>query len=118
MTTPIRPKTQVPGVVDVYARRNFENIEKFLGDIPLFGFVFLDFLLEKAETNKKFAHGLNYAPKDVVILRQVGSGTFTLNYTLFDDQFIDVTSTGPVRIRCFVGSYTLAQNNVNDPEGS
>src|SRR5690606_37576894 len=74
------------------------------------GFRFMEFSLDGAVANSKFAHNLGYIPKDVIMLQLTGEGTLTFNYNLFDSKNIDVSSTGAVKVRLFIGTYRKSSN--------
>jgi hypothetical protein len=107
----IEPILSVKEITDPVIRENFQAlIDYFREQNQLYGFQHLEFEITAAEANIRIRHGLSYAPKDVIITRVVGLGTLTLNYSLFDSEYIDVSATGvsandPLRVRCFVGTH-------------
>jgi len=103
----IRPSLEISRISDPYARANFERLQEYLiAESQLNGFVHMQFNVSSSTSNLKVRHGLGYIPKDVIKTRITGSGTLTLNYALFDTEFIDVSTDGPVLFRGFVGTYT------------
>jgi len=71
---------------------------------------FIEIQTTQAETNKKIPHNLGFQPKDVIQMSEVGAGTITWNYSSFDKTNIDITTTGAVTVRAFIGTY---ENNNN-----
>lgn len=94
-------------IEDPNARENFSRLKKFLeGKTFLKGtFKFFEIEVPAAVTNRRFKHNLGFLPKDVIVTSQIGAGAVTVNYSLFDMDFIDFTTTGAVTFRCFIGTY-------------
>lgn len=102
-------------LADIYVRKNFENLSAyFQSQNQLYGFNFLELNITGAVTNKTFAHGIGYAPQDIIVSRITGAGQISFNYNLFDKTNINVTTTGTCRVRLFVGSYWNYQSNANN----
>ncbi len=97
----------VKDIKDPWIRENFVRIAKFFNNQPLFVPEFEFFIIDilAASTNYRFKHNLGYPPLDMFITSKIGAGVVTLNYDLFDNEFLDITTTGPARIRAFVGAY-------------
>lgn len=72
--------------------------------------IFSELNITQAETNKKIPHNLGFQPKDIIQLSAIGSGSITWNYSLFDKTNINISTSGPVIIRAFIGTY---KNNNN-----
>jgi hypothetical protein len=99
------PVIDLNQIEDENVRKNFENILSHLERLGnLNGFGHLEFEVTKAVTNHKIRHGLDHVPKDVIITGSEGAGTVTLNREKFDKKFIDVSTTGAVKVRLFVGT--------------
>lgn len=94
-------------IQDDYVRENFTRIRRFLeGKTFLKGtFKFFELEVTAAVTNQRHKHNLGFVPKDVIITSQIGAGALTINYSRFDIDFIDFTTTGAVAFRGFVGTY-------------
>lgn len=94
-------------IEDVYSRENFFRIKKYLDKKPFLRgeWAFFELQFENAVTNQKVKHGLGYLPKDVIQTSSVGAGVLTWNYGAFDREFLDVTTTGPVTVRAFIGRF-------------
>ncbi len=94
-------------IEDVYSRENFFRIKKFVEDKPFLRgeWVFFEIAINSALTNFKFPHGLGFIPKDVIQTSTVGTGVLTWNYAAFDRTFLDLTTTGPVTVRAFIGRF-------------
>lgn len=100
------PQVAIDQLKDPLLQRNFKNLQNFFDtEIITMGFRFMEFTLDKETVNAKFAHNLGYIPKDVLVTRLTGEGQITFNYNLFDNRNIDVTVTGPVKVRLFIGTY-------------
>lgn len=104
------PPLSVREINDVWVQKNFRALQDFFASQnQLLNFNFIEFNFTAAVTNQKIAHGLGIIPQDAIITRITGSGIATLNWALFDNQNVDVTTTGQCRIRMFVGSYWNSQ---------
>lgn len=92
---------------DIYVRENFKRLSLFLQDFPLFRgeWVFRQLTFTAAVTNLKVAHGLNFRPTDIIQTSITGAGSITYNYDLFNDQTLDITTTGACVVRVFIGAY-------------
>ncbi len=64
----------------------------------------ISFVTTKAVSNMKVAHGLGVIPRDLIRASVTGSGVVTFNRSRFDEKTIDVSTTGPMRVRLYVGS--------------
>ena len=104
MSKPI-PQLEITGIVDKSIQKNFEKIRDFIrAESPLLGFRFFEVVFDKAKTNYRFPHSLGYSPKDIVLTSRIGVGSVTFNYSLFDSEALDITTTDAVTIRFFVGT--------------
>jgi len=93
-------------VVDTVIRDNFTSIRNFFDKNSQFiGFSLLEFEVNSAVTNEKIPHSLGFQPKDLVQTSKIGSGTITYNYDKFDSTNLDITTTGPCKIRAYVGTH-------------
>lgn len=100
------PTIDLKNIVDIYIRQNFKALDEyFKANNQLLGFNHIEYEAAAASANIKIAHGLSVTPKDLILTRIVGAGTITFNYASFDNQYIDVSFSGPVRFRAFVGTY-------------
>lgn len=95
-------------IKDAVARENFQKIQEEFRDFPLpqGKWKFFEVSLTQTVTNFKFKHNLGFMPKDIIQTSQIGSGSLTFNYALFDKNFIDLSTTGPVTVRFFAGAYS------------
>ena len=98
-------------IEDQHIQTNFERIQTYLNEDTLGKgvFKFFEIFLEDKSgaypATLKYAHNLNYVPKDV-ILTNVSSGvTVTFNYDSFDNTNLDITISGATTIRAFIGRY-------------
>lgn len=107
-----KPAIAVKEIQDIYARKNFENLQQYFAtENQLQGFKFFELVFTKAETNKKFAHGLTITPRDLIVTSVTGSGTVQFNTGLFDKTNLDISTTGAVTVRFYIGSYWNSPNN-------
>lgn len=106
MTQVSAPQLLIKEINDTYVQSNFKNLrDYFQKQNQLLNFNFVEFNFPAAVTNQKIAHGLALIPQDVIITRISGAGSIILNWSLFDANNLDITSTDACRIRLFVGSY-------------
>ena len=92
---------------DPYVRENFNRLTQFLQEFPFFRgeWRFFTLTFTRAETNLKLPHGLDFKPLDIIQTSITGAGDITFNYSLFDAENIDITTTGACVVRCFIGAY-------------
>lgn len=91
-----------------HSRKNFSNISDFLRDQPLLKgkFVFFTYTFSQAVTNAKIPHPLNFVPKDAFITSKLpASVDVTLNQENWNISSLDITTSGAVTIRMFIGTY-------------
>lgn len=101
-----RPALSVKEVSDFYIRKNFDNLANYFNEENQFiGFKFFDLVFTEAEENRLISHGFNYTPQDVVVTKIVGTGEVTFNHGLFDGTNINLSASGALRVRFFVGTY-------------
>lgn len=102
----LAPLISIEDVDDPQARENFRRIDSFFReDTNLKGFQHFEIVLEAAVTNKKYPHNLGFTPKDVIVTSLIGAGAITWNYELFDSENLDLTTTGAVTIRAYIGTH-------------
>lgn len=92
-------------------------VEYFRNQNQLQDFKHIEFETDAAVTNLKISHGLGFVPKDIVRTKLVGVGSLTFNHDQFDTSFLDVTTTGAVRFRGFVGTYIGDTSTIADTLG-
>ena len=94
-------------VEDQYLLENFIRIEDFINGQVMFKgqFQHFEIVIPAAVTNFKFKHNLGFQHKDVIQTSVIGAGVLTWNYDKFDAKFLDITTTGPVSVRAFIGAY-------------
>lgn len=94
-------------IPDDYARENFKRIDRFLNETSLLKgqWKFFEITILGAVTNLKYKHLFKFIPKDVIQTSLTGAGALTWNYSRFDRDYLDLTTTAACVIRCFVGSY-------------
>lgn len=93
---------------DPVVRENMKRIQKELTETQIIlkgQWKFFELTFTGAVTNYKYPHFLNFVPKDIIQTSKTGAGSITWNYTLFDFNNLDITTTGACVVRAFVGSY-------------
>ena len=88
-------------VAELIRRLNLQLVN----ESQLNGFEFLEFTIDSAVTNKKITHNFGEIPKDVVQTSLTGGGAITYNYDKFSATELDVTTTGPVTVRAYIGTH-------------
>lgn len=100
------PVLVIKEITDTYLRQNFQSLSDYFSKENQFlGFKFFDLNFTDAVANTKVKHGLTTIPEDAVVTKIVGTGSVTFNFGLFDAENMDLTVTGPCRIRFYIGSY-------------
>jgi len=94
-------------IQDPHVRENFLRIFRYLESQTVLNGNFKFFYLEipNAETNYKFYHGLGFRPKDVILLNAEGDRGPEFRYDLFTKDTMDISVTGPTKLRFLAGSY-------------
>ena len=94
-------------IQDQYVRENFWRILKFFQKDPLLKgeWTFFDLKFDSAVTSRKIPHGLGFKPLDVIQTSLTGPGTLTWEYDNFDTSYLVVTTSGPCKVRAFIGAY-------------
>lgn len=94
-------------IEDDYAKENFKRIGDFLLKFPFFRgeWKFFELVFTQAETNKRLPHGLGFKPTDIIETSITDGEAIIYNRSLFDKEYIDVTTTGACTVRCFIGAY-------------
>jgi hypothetical protein len=89
--------------------KNAQLMEQYLIELEItkFNMKFMKFEVSAAGTNIKIPHNLGYLPLDIFTTRL--SGNITFNYDLFDDKFLDITTTGAASFRGLIGRYKETQ---------
>jgi hypothetical protein len=100
-------KLLISEINDPYIRDNFRRIEDILRSESLLkgSFKFFEIEIDGAVTNLKYSHNLGFVPKDVIQTSITGSGSLDWNFPNFTKDFLDITTTGPVTVRAFIGTY-------------
>lgn len=106
MSKPVSPLFFFEDIEDKETRENFRKLDSYLKeDTNLLGFHHFEIIIDRAVTNLKYPHSLGFQPKDVLMTSQIGSGTITWNYDLFDENNLDITTTGPTTVRAYIGTH-------------
>lgn len=97
-------------ITDLFIRKNFEKIADAINkNVLLSGqWRFVEITFTGAATNFRYKHNLNFAPKDVIQTSLIGAGTITWNYDRFNSDYLDITTSGALTVRAFVGRYDNA----------
>lgn len=88
-------------------QQNFEDLRGFILEQPLLNgeFRHCEITLDKAVTDYKFQHRLNFIPKDVIQTFLTEGVTLTWAYDHFDRTNIQLTTSAPCTVRFLVGRY-------------
>jgi len=88
-------------------QENFVRINDYVRAEPILRSQFYHFELDipGVVTAGKFKHNLGFPPKDLIQTSLIGSGSIAWDYSRFDKDFLEYTTTGPCKVRFFVGSY-------------
>jgi hypothetical protein len=94
-------------IEDPIIRENFMRIQESLRNTIFDSgeWKFFQISAQGALTHHKFKHYMGFQPKDVLLTYSVGPGLATFHHELFDKEFLDISTTGPVNLRFFVGTY-------------
>jgi hypothetical protein len=94
-------------ITDPLIRENFARLQTALLQARVLGpdFKFMEIDISSDVTAQPIAHGLGYAPTDVLILSSIGDYNFFFDYVKFDKTNLFITTHGPVRLRFLVGRY-------------
>lgn len=102
----VLPVLSVDQITDIYLKQNFQALRDFFEtQNQLMNFKFFELVFTEETKNKKVAHGFDYIPLDLVITRITGKGKVQFNHGLFTKTDMDISATGPCRVRFFAGSY-------------
>jgi hypothetical protein len=97
-------------IADEYARENFRMLRDYmLLESPFQGFQHFEITLTAAVTNFRYRHSLGFQPKDIIQTSLTGTGVATWNYNLFNDTYLDLTTTGACTVRLFAGTFNGAK---------
>lgn len=94
-------------ITDEYVKENFIRLQDFIRFYDMLNsrFQFFNIYVTAASTNFKFAHNLGFMPLDLIQTSVIGAGAITWNYDKFDSTFLDMTTTGAVAVRGFIGRF-------------
>lgn len=94
-------------IADTNTKNELDSLVEQLNKIVLLRgqWQFVTITLSAAATNYKFPHQLGIVPKDVIVLSNTGAGAITWNYSSFSSTQIDITTTGAIAVRAFIGTY-------------
>lgn len=95
----------VENTADEITRENMRRIMEYVRTQALANanVVVREIVFPKALTNFRYPHGLPFTPKDVVLLSTLGAGVLTINYKLFDKDYLDFTTTDACTVRLLIG---------------
>lgn len=88
-------------ITDENTRTALRNIQEALNASNLRDFKLLEISLAAGLTDLKVAHGLGYIPTDIFTSKS--TGTYVWNYDKFTRDYLSITTTSTVTIRCLVG---------------
>lgn len=110
----IVPRFNIQSMSESTLRDNWQRLTAFLvKESPLLGFRFLSVTISSPGT-VKYAHGLGFQPRDIVLTSKTGPGAAVFNYDEFDITHLSITAYGPitqqnpVTLRLFAGTYNAS----------
>lgn len=117
-TSTVIPTLLVKEIQDLFIRQNFQRLFDYFNTQNQFlNFKFFEINETGAITTAKtITHNLGVIPRDVVVTQVSGSGAISFLYGKFTTRSLSYTTTGPVRVRFFVGNYFLDSSSVNAQE--
>lgn len=94
-------------IKDIFILENFNRLNAFFNIVDLFRgeWRFFELTFTAAVTNQKIPHNLGFEPKDIIQTSKTGAGSITFNYSLFDQTYFNITTTGSCVVRFFAGTY-------------
>lgn len=102
----VSPQLSISQVTDQYIRKNFQNLQSyFQAQNQFLNFKFFDITFTQSTSSQNVAHGLGCLPQDIVVMNCVGSGQFNVNFGLSTSTNLNLSTTGPMRVRFFIGTY-------------
>lgn len=88
-------------------RSNFDVIEESFNDGVFAGFngKSFQFTIGRAVTEVKVPHPFTFQPTDVIITLSDSGNFITFHVDLFDEKNLVVSASGPLTIRCAIGTF-------------
>lgn len=98
---------QIPEVEDKWSRENFQRVQDFVNDEPIFkgAWKFFSITVTAVTTRRAYSHNLGFQPKDVITLSVSGGYDVVWDYDSFTPTQIVFSTSGPCTIRAFIGRY-------------
>lgn len=94
-------------ILDQFSKENFRRLEENdeNDQIKKAQWEFKEITFTTAVTNFKYAHHLDFVPRDIIQTSITGVGSLTFNYANFDETNLDITTTNACVVRFFVGRF-------------
>ena len=107
----VTPQIQFQQITDPVIRRNFQNISQFFqsAGFAISGLDFMEIVFSAKTDHGRPAHSLGVIPQDVMVTHLTGTGSVTFNFGLFDTTNLDISASGPCRVRFLFGSLKVGQ---------
>lgn len=105
-------------IVDEATRDSMQGVEEYLqGQVILQGeWKFYELNFNSAVSNFKYAHGFKFVPTDIIVTSIQGDQRVLFNNENFNFKDLDISVSGPVKIRFFAGRYEDSRGNLTiDP---
>lgn len=102
-------KLLIAEVTDKFSQENFKRL---IGYFKTQEFMkgewrFVEITLNSAVTEYKYPHRIGFMPMDVVQTRLTPAGvTLTWNYSKFDTEYINISTSAACVVRAFIGRYS------------
>lgn len=110
----VNPPLDFKHIQDQYIRKNFQKLsEYFTNQNQLLDFQFFEVDFAAATASSQLSHALGFVPQDVVMVSCVGNGALSLNFGQADSKQINLSTTGAIRARFFLGSYWKSKSQYN-----
>lgn len=99
------PQLNLNQIADQVLRDNLKALQDFGKSLLFQNFRFFEITIPEAVTHMRYPHNLGYLPKDVLQSSLIGAGSLTWNYDKFDQDNLDITTTGACVVRAFIGTH-------------
>lgn len=100
-------------ISDIFVRENFSRLKRLFEQLQILdgNWNFYDIEITAAGSAHPVKHGLDFIPRDIILLSVSGNQGVFFDYHLFNEINIYITTQGPARIRCLVGLFNSYSNS-------
>jgi hypothetical protein len=98
---------RLDSIQDPSAREALQTLKDELNRLTILRgeFRFYELTIDRAVTDYRYSHKLPFRPRDLLQTSVTGTGQVSFSYSDFDETFIQLTTTGPVTVRFYLGSF-------------